>query len=250
MSDESDLTPEERDRRSAKAEEYSKEIARTQELRETQVGAALASSATFLTLISVSATGRVSEAHADQLHSAQLLLCFLFFGTLSYYLTSIYNYSIGIADNGARWQDITHGRSVVSGTRSWRFKSSRGPRFLATIPRFGQSQRQALLFLPVVGLVPAAWFALTRGRSGLEDGLIIAMSAVLALLVVRLFLAGCRHWLWMDPKTLVLEKSPLTDSVPIWGWWFYRHGVPAESHIREWLDRKRATWEIGDRDEP
>jgi hypothetical protein len=222
--------------------DYSQAIRNSQERREGQVRATLVSAATFLTLMSASATGRTSEARASQLLAAQFLLCVLFAGAFAYYLNSLYHHALGIADNAVRRLELEEpggiptieGRGYAQGRPRWRRRTRLPAALVAFIPRYGQSQREAILFAPIVALLPAAWFTLTRGRTGVENAVIIALTALLVLFVVRQFLAGCRHWVYVHPKDLVRTRSALDDPARSWGWWFdllatARRGSPHET---------------------
>src|SRR4051794_4033968 len=94
------------DKRRGQGGGYDEAIARSQSSRESQVSAALAVGATYLTLMSASATGRAADIDPERLQSAQLLLSLLFAGTLGYYLTGIANHSMSIVDNAARRKEI------------------------------------------------------------------------------------------------------------------------------------------------
>jgi hypothetical protein len=213
--------------RRQQAADYDQTYARLQGQRETQVQAALVSGATFLTLMSASAMGRVEPAERDHLLAAQFLLCLLFGGAFAFYLNTLYHHALRIADNAARRLELEEQGGItltelpdyLHGPRTWRKRSNRGARLLAFIPRYGQSQREAALFAPVVAVLPAAWFSLTRGASGLEDAVVIAITVGLGALVVRHFFAGCRHWVWVHPKTLDRTRSAFTDPAGTWGWW-------------------------------
>lgn len=217
-----------------------------------QVRSALAASATFLTLISASATGRVVEAHAEKLQAAQFLLSLLFAGALAYYLTGIYHHTLAIADNGARRHEMEEAaEGEIATMEGWMYsKDARGWRqevdwpswLLAAIPRYGQSQRLAVLFAPVVALYPAAWFALVSDRSAAQDAAVIVLTGLLAVLVIRVLFAGCRHWLWVDPCDLTLKRKPVTVAAPAWGWWFYRLEA-RDTALRRRVIEARARWQ-------
>jgi hypothetical protein len=214
--------------RRQQAADYDQAIARSQAQRETQVQAALVSGATFLTLMSASATGRVDPSQSRHLLAAQFLLCLLFGGAFAYYLNAIYHHALRIADNAARRLELEEqggiteieGPGYMKGPRTWRTGSGRPAWLLALVPRYGQSQRDAALFLPIVALLPGAWFALTEGSTVVEDGVVIGLTAWLALLVVRQLFAGCRHWVWVHPKTLKRVRSAFDDPARAWCWWF------------------------------
>jgi hypothetical protein len=192
------------------------------------VQAALVSGATFLTLISASATGRVDPSQRAHLLAAQFLLCLLFGGAFAYYLNAIYHHALKIADNAARRLELeerggiteVEGPGYLKGPRTWRTASRWPAWLLALVPRYGQSQRDAALFLPIVALLPGAWFALTEGSTPVEDGVVIGLTAMLALSVGRQLFAGCRHWVWVHPKALKRMRSAFDDPARAWCWWF------------------------------
>jgi hypothetical protein len=213
--------------RRQQAADYDQAYARSQAQRETQVQAALVSGATFLTLMSASAMGRVEPSEKSQLLAAQFLLCLLFGGAFAYYLNTIYHHTLRIADNAARRLELEEQGGItetelllyLKGPRRWRRNSRIPTPILAFVPRYGQSQRDAALFAPIVGLLPAAWFALTRGSTAVEDAVIIVITTGLGLLVVRQFFAGCRHWVWIHPRTLERTRSAFEEPARAWGWW-------------------------------
>jgi hypothetical protein len=216
------------DLRRQQAADYDQAIARSQAQRETHVQAALVSGATFLTLMSASATGRVDASQSRHLLAAQFLLCLLFGGVFAYYLNAIYHHALRIADNAARRLELEEqggiteieGPGYLKGPRTWRTRSRCPTWALALIPRYGQSQRDAALFLPIVAMLPAAWFALTDGRTGIEDVVVVGLTGLLVLFVIRQLFAGCRHWVWVHPKALRRVRSVSDEPARAWGWWF------------------------------
>lgn len=211
--------------------DHARAIIDAQERRERLIQTVLATSATFLTLISASATGRTDPAHATQLLAAQFLLCLLFAGGLAYCLTSLNHQTLAIADHGARRMQLEqeHGLTPVESTvydvKKWRGSAKLPGSLLAAIPRYGQSQRHAILLAPVVALLPASWFTLTGAIGNARSITVVVVAAVLGVLVVRLFFAGCRHWVWVDPRNCTLNGTQLSKPMPNWGWWFQRIGT-------------------------
>ena len=246
-------------RRREQALAYTAAIEAAQTNRESQVRAALTAGATYLTLMSASATGRAADIDADRLHAAQFLLSLLFAGTLAYFLTGICNHALAIADNAARRLELeqedasdeqgggippVESQAYTPQARGWRAKTRRPPWVLAVIPRYGQSQRHALLFLPIVAILPAAWFTIAINEGWVEDAVIIALTAALGVIWVRLLFAGCRHWLYVHPKDLVIGRKPSEWSAPAWGWWFYRCGARDTALSRFFIERRKR-WQEG-----
>jgi hypothetical protein len=174
--------------------------------------------------------------------AGQFLLCLLFAGALAY--------TLAIVDNGNRRLELEIEGGVPeqqlfiysSQTRAWRRHKRWEKRewILAALPRFGESVRLTLLFTPVVAMLPAAWFSLVNNATRVEDLSVGCLTAVLALLVVRLFFAGCRHWVWVDPHHLELVRFPFREPLPAVGWWFFRNGA------RKGLLRRRALRAAGE----
>jgi hypothetical protein len=227
---------EERESRRKQIETYAENIVRTQDQRENQVRAILAAAATFVTLSAASVTARSPASTADghKVATAQFVLCLLYAGVLGYYITSVYHQTLLIADAGAARRELElearddKDRSVAaletmhyeSGARRWRERRERWPRLLmAAIPRYGQSQRHAMLFLAMTALLPAVWFSLAFHRTEGRNVTVIVLAALLAMTIARLFFAGCRHWLWADPRSLAFCRSPVTQPAPVIGWW-------------------------------
>ena len=213
--------------RRQEAADYDKVVASSQERREAHTQAALVSAATFLTLMSASVTGNVDPSQRGHLLAAQFLLCVLFGGAFAYYLNAMYHHALRIADAAACRLELEERGGITEieglrykhGPRTWRLRSQRSARFLAFIPRYGQSQRDAALFLPVVGLLPAAWFALADNSTPIEDAAIVLLTVLLGLFVVRQLFAGCRHWVWVHPKRLIRTRSAFDNPVRTFGWW-------------------------------
>ncbi len=244
-------------RRREQALAYTSAVEAAQTNREAQVRAALTAGATYLTLMSASATGRGADIDADRVDAAQFLLSLLFAGTLAYLLTTICNHALAIADDAARRLELEHEdaadeagggvpavetRAYARQARGWRVKSRWPAWVLAGIPRYGQSQRHALLFLPVVAILPAAWFTIAINEGWVTDAVIVALTVALGVIWVRLLFAGCRHWLYVHPKDLVVSRWPSEWSPPAWGWWFYRCGA-RDTVLSRFFIRRRERWQ-------
>ena len=164
---------------------------------------------------------------------------------IAYYLTTVVQHSLTIADSGARrlWYERVHPeivpademRAYTTGTRDWR-GSDRLPRWgAASLPRYGKSVQTAALLVTVIALLPGTWFALTSGAPDGMDWSVGIASALLVLLDLRLLLIGCRHWYWVDPKTFEPVRDPFEDAARPFFWWgelFRRPGARLDADTR------------------